>query len=335
MARLRFFAGLRDVAGTGSADVPGATVGEVLANAVAYFGPVFSEELGNAQVWLNGERAGSSTAVEDDDELSLVPILAAGTGMARSPFGAGMVRSPAAIEAILLLGVTALLFVGNALDVRWLAVAVVLAGVLWAHDLAGAAGGRGLGLGGLPIMLAVFGSVLATYRFGIPGMAAAAAGAVLVALTWSIFTPQLRPLESIATGALVSAVGALGAGSMILLRLRSEAEMTSFLVVVAVAVAVSWVVDATDVAPIHPLAAGVLGALAAGVVAGAVWSEDLWPTVAAAAAGAVALVAGRNAGALARSGAFYLGGEVPGSLAHLDGVMLAAGAFWAVLHLLA
>jgi molybdopterin converting factor small subunit len=101
MARLRFFARLREVAGTGSADVPGATVGEVLANATAYFGPAFSEELDNAQVWLNGERAGSSTAVEDDDELSLVPIVAARAGMARSPAGAGMVRSPAGIEAIL------------------------------------------------------------------------------------------------------------------------------------------------------------------------------------------------------------------------------------------
>jgi len=100
---------------------------------------------------------------------------------------------------------------------------------------------------------------------------------------------------------------------MILLRLRSEAELTSFLVVAAVAVAVSWLVASTDVAPIDPLTAGVLAALAAAVVAGAVWSEDLWPTVAAGAAAAVALVAGRNAGALARSGALYLGGKCPGA----------------------
>jgi len=97
---------------------------------------------------------------------------------------------------------------------------------------------------------------------------------------------------------------------MILLRLRSEAEMTSFLVVVAVAVAVSWVVDATDVAPIHPLAAGALGALAAGVVAGAVWSEDLCPRWRRPRRGG--RPGGRpERGALARSGAFYLGGEVP------------------------
>ena len=326
MARLRLFARLREVAGTGSADVSGATVGEVLANAAAYFGLAFSDELANAQVWLNGERAGSSTPVDDDDEVSLVPVLAGGTGM---------VRNPAGIEAALLLGVTVLLFVGNALGVKWLAVVVVLAGALWAHDLAGASERRGLWLGALPVMLSVFAAVLATYRFGIPGMAVAAVGAALLALIWSIFAPHLRPIESVATGVLIAAVGALGAGGMILLRLRSEAEMTSFLVVVVAAVAISWLVASTEVAPVDPLTAGVLGALAAAVVAGAVWSEDLWPTVAAGAAAAIGLVAGRNAGSLARSGSRYLGGEVPGSLAHLDGVILAAGAFWAVLHAIA
>ena len=325
MARLRLFAGLREAAGTGSADVTGGTVGEVLANAAAYFGPAFGDELSRAQVWLNGERAGPSTSVVDEDEISLVPASGA-VGTA--------VRSPAGIEVGLLLVLAVLLFVTNALGVKWLAVAAVLAGVLWAYDLAGVAGRRGLWLGSLPIMLSVFASVLAAYRFGIPGMAAAAVGAVLLALVWSIFAPHLRPVESIAGGVLLSAVGALGAGSMVLLRMRSEAEMTSFLVVAVVAVVVSRLVASTEVVPIDPLTSGVLAALGAAVVAGAVWSEDLWPTVAAGAAAAAGLVAGRNIGSLARSGAFHLGGETPGSMAHLDGVMLAAAAFWVVLHLI-
>ncbi len=326
MPRLRLFAELREAAGTASAEVPGSTVGEMLSNAAAYFGPAFSEGLAAAQVWLNGERAGASTAVVEGDEVSLIPPASGGTALVRSTGG---------IEALLLVAVTALLFVGNALSVRWLAVAVLLGGVLWAHDLAVASGGRGQWLGALPIMLAVFGSVLATYRFGIPGMAAAAAGAVMLGLLWSIVTPRLRPLESIAGGALVAAIGALGAGSMILLRLRSEAEMTSFLVVAVVSVGVSWLVSSIESAPIDPLTAGVLAALGAAVVAGAVWSEDLWPIVAAGAAAAVALVAGRNAGSLARSGGLFLGGQTPGTLAHLDGVMLAAAAFWVVLRFIA
>jgi molybdopterin converting factor small subunit len=325
MARLRLFAGLREAAGTASVDVSGATVGEVVANAAAYFGPAFSGDLADAQMWVNGERAGPSTPVVDQDEISLVP--------ASGP-PATAVRSPAGIEVALLLVLAIVLFVTNALGVRWLAVAAVLAGLLWAYDLAGAAGRRGLWLGSVPIMLSLFASVLASYRFGIPGMAIATVGATLLALVWSVFAPHLRPVESIAGGMLLSAVGALGAGSMILLRMRSEGEMTSFLVVAAAAVAVAWLVAGTEVVPIDPLTAGVLGALGAGVVTGAVWSEDLWPTVAAAAAAAAALVAGRNIGSLARSGALHLGGETPGSLAHLDGVLLAAAAFWAVLHLI-
>ena len=113
------------------------------------------------------------------------------------------------------------------------------------------------------------------------------------------------------------------------LRLRSEAEMTSFLLVAAIAVAASWVAASTDLAPVDPLTAGVLGALGAGVLAGAVWSEDLWPTVVAAAAAAVGLVAGRNVGSLARSGGFFLSGATQGSLVHLDGVIMAAGALLA------
>lgn len=325
MARLRLFAGLRDAAGMGSADVSGETVGEVLANAAAYFGPVFAEGLSVAQVWLNGERAGPSTPVTDQDEISLVPA----SGPVRTA-----VRSPAHIEVALLLALAVLLFVTNALGIRWLAVVVVLAGALWTYDLAGVAGHRGLWLGSLPIMLSVFASVLVTYRFGIPGMAGALVGAALLAMLWGVFAPHLRPVESLAGGVLLSAVGALGAGSMMLLRMRSEAEATSFLVVAVVAVVVTWLVARTEVVPIDPLTTGVLAALGAGVVAGAVWSEDLWPTVAAAAAAAAALVAGRNIGALARSGSFYLGGESPGSLSHLDGILLGAAAFWVVLYLI-
>ena len=325
MPRLRLFASLREAAGTGSADIPGATVDEVLANAGACFGPAFTRALATAQTWVNGERAGPVTPVVDGDEIALIPPVSGGTAMVRSPVG---------IEVALLVGVTAVLFVGNALSIQWFSVAVVLAGALWAYDLTAAAGRRGLWVGAVPIVLAICAAALATYRFGSPGMAAATVGAALLALVWSVLTPYLRPLESVASGVLVSAVGAFGAAAMVLLRLRSESEMTSFLLVAAISVAASWVAASTDVAPIDPLTAGVLGALGAGVLAGAVWSEDLWPTVVAAVAAAVALVAGRNLGSLARSGGFFAAGVDQGSLVHLDGVFMAAGAFWLVLHLL-
>ncbi len=325
MARLRLFAVLREAAGTGSVEVPGATVAEVVANATGRFGPAFARALLTAQTWVNGERAGPATPVNDDDEVALIPPVAGGTAMVRSPVG---------LELGLLAGVTAFLFVGNALSAQWFAVAVVLAGLLWGYDLAGAAGRRGLWVGAVPIIVSVTAGTLASYRFGNTGMAAATVGAVLLALVWSVLTPHLRPLESIATGALLSAIGAFGSGALMVLRLRSEAEMTSFLLVAAVAVAASWLAASTDLAPVDPLTAGVLGALGAGVLAGAIWSEDLWPTVVAAAAAAAGLVAGRNVGSLARSGGFFLTGATQGALVHLDGVIMAAGGFWLVLHLL-
>ncbi|MBN2113145.1 MAG: MoaD/ThiS family protein [Acidimicrobiia bacterium] len=325
MARLRLFASLREAAGAGSVEVPGDTVQEVLDQATARFGPAFARALLTAQTWVNGERAGPATPVRADDEVALIPPVAGGTTM---------VRSPAGLELALLAGTTAALFVGNALSPQWFAVAVVVTGLLWGYDLAGAAGRRGLWVGAVPIILAVTAGTLASYRFGNTGMAAATVGAVFLALVWSVLTPHLRPLESIATGTLLCAAGSFGAGALMVLRLRSEAEMTSFLVVAAVAVAASWVAASTDVAPVDPLTAGVLGALGAGVLAGAVWSDDLWPTVVAAAAAAAGLVAGRNLGSLARSGGFFLTGATQGALVHLDGVILAAGGFWLALHLL-
>jgi len=51
-------------------------------------------------------------------------------------------------------------------------------------------------------------------------------------------------------------------------------------------------------------------------------------------AAAIALVAGRTVGTLLRAGGLFVTGSVPGSLAYLDGVVLAAGAFWAILTIL-
>ena len=244
MARLRLFAILREAAGTGSAEVPGETVAEVVANATARFGPDFARALLTAQTWVNGERAGPADPGPRRRRGGPDP---AGVG------GTTVVRSPAGLEVALLAAVTAFLFVGNALSPQWFAVAVVLTGLLWGYDIAGAAGRRGLGVGAVPIILSVTAGTLASYRFGHTGLAAATVGAVLLAMVWSVLTPHLRPIESIATGALLSAMGAFGAGALMVLRLRSEAEMTSFLLVAAVAILASWVAASTDLAPVDPL----------------------------------------------------------------------------------
>ncbi len=111
--------------------------------------------------------------------------------------------------------------------------------------------------------------------------------------------------------------------------------MTSFLIVIAVAVALSWVASRVEFGGLDPIVIGMGGAIIAGGLAAALFADEIAPTLAAAFAAAVALVAGRNFGTLVRAGGFFLVGPVPGSLAYLDGVLPAAGAFWIVLQILA
>ncbi len=245
-----------------------------------------------------------------------------------------VVRSPVGMEVALMAGLISALFVANAVSLEWLTVTVVLAGGVWAYDLAGAASQRWLRVGAVPLLLSIFASVVSSYRFGVPGVAAATVGAGILSLLGGIFNPDLRPLKSIAAGALVCICSAFGVGSMILLRLRSKEDLASFLLVAAVSVALSWLASSGSLGSMGPLGVGLVGAVGAGVVAGAVWSEDLWPTVVAAAAAAVALVAGRYLGSLIRSGGYPHEEEEPGSLHHLDGIVFSVGAFWILIHLL-
>lgn len=79
MPTLRLFASAREAAGTGAADVPGTTVGEVLACAVGRFGPGLAEVLPTCRVWVNGEPAGEARAVVEGDEVAVLPPVSGGT----------------------------------------------------------------------------------------------------------------------------------------------------------------------------------------------------------------------------------------------------------------
>ncbi len=80
MAVLRLFAAARTSAGTARAVLPGATVAEVLHEAVARFGPGFAAVLPSCAVWVNGEPAESDTAVTDQDEVGVLPPVSGGCG---------------------------------------------------------------------------------------------------------------------------------------------------------------------------------------------------------------------------------------------------------------
>jgi MoaD family protein len=79
MATLRLFAAAREAAGTGHAEVSGATIGDVLDEAVRRYGPPFAAVLASSRVWRNGDEADRATPVGDDDEVAVLPPVSGGS----------------------------------------------------------------------------------------------------------------------------------------------------------------------------------------------------------------------------------------------------------------
>ena len=75
---LRLFGPARVSAGTGSVDVPGASVAEVLDEAVRRFGPSFAEVVGASRLWVNGQAADRDAPLGDGDELAVLPPVSGG-----------------------------------------------------------------------------------------------------------------------------------------------------------------------------------------------------------------------------------------------------------------
>jgi molybdopterin synthase sulfur carrier subunit len=78
VAQLRLFAGAREAAGTGRDDVPGATVGEVIAAARARYGEPFTSVVEHCQIWRNGEPSEPADPVEAGDEVAVLPPVSGG-----------------------------------------------------------------------------------------------------------------------------------------------------------------------------------------------------------------------------------------------------------------
>jgi molybdopterin converting factor small subunit len=78
MATLRLFASARDAAGTGRADIDGATVGHILDAAVGRFGDRLAAVLPTCKVWVNGEAADATTLVSANDEVAVLPPVSGG-----------------------------------------------------------------------------------------------------------------------------------------------------------------------------------------------------------------------------------------------------------------
>ncbi|MEZ5321520.1 MAG: MoaD/ThiS family protein [Microthrixaceae bacterium] len=79
MPVLRMFALARERAGTGEAEIDGATVGEVLDNASERFGLGFAELLPNCAIWVDGTPSGPSTTVGPTSEVAVLPPVSGGS----------------------------------------------------------------------------------------------------------------------------------------------------------------------------------------------------------------------------------------------------------------
>jgi molybdopterin converting factor small subunit len=78
VAIVRMFAAARTAAGRGRDDVPGDTVGDVLAAARARYGAAFADVLPTCRVWVNGEPATDGMAVGTTDEVAVLPPVSGG-----------------------------------------------------------------------------------------------------------------------------------------------------------------------------------------------------------------------------------------------------------------
>lgn len=78
MPTLRLFAQAREAAGTGSDELPGATVAELLTAAQQRYGSEFTQVAGTCKVWVNGRPAEGSTTVGHTDEVALLPPVSGG-----------------------------------------------------------------------------------------------------------------------------------------------------------------------------------------------------------------------------------------------------------------
>jgi sulfur-carrier protein len=325
MPTVRLFANLREMAGSDRVDLPGRTVSEVLDSAAERFGDEFRRSLATAQVWVDGTRVGADREVLDDSEVAILPPVSG---------GALVVQNPVTLEFTLVATFTFGLMIANFLSLQWLAVVSVLLMALWVYDLAGTGERRGLSLAAAPMYLGVLAGVLATYRFGGPGMAAAVVGSAFLALVWAVARHHLRGVESLAGTAVITVVASFGVASLILVRIRSREEATVFLVLAMAAIVVAWLSDRSDMPIVDPMIAMILGGLVAGLAASALWAPDVSSAVFASIGAVVGLVSGRTLGMLVRAGGYFGSSDLPGTLGYFDGVVTAAGAYWAVLTII-
>jgi molybdopterin converting factor small subunit len=78
VARLRLFGPAREAAGTPSITLPGHSISDIIAAAEDQFGEAFSQVVAVSNIWLNGEPVQPDAAVQDADEVAVIPPVSGG-----------------------------------------------------------------------------------------------------------------------------------------------------------------------------------------------------------------------------------------------------------------
>lgn len=240
------------------------------------------------------------------------------------------IEGPVTLQSVLTAMLLLALFVANVSGLRSFVVVVVAAVALWAWDVTENAAAADIAINPLPTLLAPAAAAWGAYRWGFDGFAVAMVGSLAMALAWVIFRNTHRDLKDLAATGLAVIVGATGAGTLTLLRMRWNIEVNVFLAVVAAALVTAMAARWLQVryALLDPNIGALAAAALVGLVAGLVSSLELSPVFVASVAAAGGLVAGQTAGSLLRRGRISLTEDAPGALSLMDGPLLAAGIFW-------
>ncbi len=321
VARLRLFANLRELAGTGSVDIDADTVGDLLTQAGSTYGPSFVAALDTAKVWVNGEPASAAEAVRPGDEVAVIPPVSGGA--------ATIIDNPL-LAPVGVVGSAILISVANAyLSVAWFAAAVVLVLALWAVDIVRQTNSGGMAMQLPPVLIGIMAGTAFVVASpgdtrGFEAFGLVMVVSLIVSLVWSVAVGEARHLSAVASTTVMTTMAGLAAASMMAARLVGGSTVLGvFLVQVIVAAVATGV--AFRVAILDPSIVGSLGAIIAGVIAASLWGLPIVEFVLVGVAVALALLAGKGFGGLCRTGEPYVIDRPPGILGDLDGAVLAAG----------
>lgn len=336
MARLRLFAGLRDLAGTDRADIDGDTVGEVLSTASTRFGAAFSGAAERARVWLNGDEAQMSDAVGPSDEVALIPPVSGGSteyAVQTRRVGGAELLAPVAAVLILILA-------NMASDGSWWPVAVVGFVTAWVVDVVETLTARGREFPLVPTLVAILATVAAVWTMGPIGISVGLVGSIVFPLGWGVASDGSRMVQILAPSVLLTFVACGTVGSLVATATStgsvgpSERVVGVYLAVAAAAVLVGQMIDRVQQLPIgDPFTLAALVAIVTSLVAASIWDLDLVTFLIVGLVLAVSLVAGRGLGSMLRTRQVVLIEPSPGLLAALDGVVLAGALLLPVLQI--